>query len=64
VILFFVQCAYYSKKQSGSAIKRRIKTLFELFGCEKPTNNAIDFQEYVNQLNVNWESDKSEMDYL
>ncbi len=55
---------YYSKKQSGSALKRRIKTLLELFGCEKPTNNATDFQEYVDQLNVIWESDKSEMDFL
>ncbi len=48
---------HFSKKQSGSALTRRIKSLFELFACEQPTSKATDFQSYVNDLQVVWEDD-------
>ncbi len=48
---------HFSKKQSGSALTRRIKSLFELFGCEQPTSKATDFQSYVKDLQVVWEDD-------
>ena len=48
---------HFSKKQSGSALTRRIKSLFELFACEQPTSKATDFQSYVKDLQVVWEDD-------
>ena len=52
---------YYSKKQSGSAIQRRIKSLLELFACDQPTSKATDFQTYCDNLQVIWESEKDVM---
>lgn len=46
-----------SKQQKGSAIQRRIKALCLLFGLEKTTQKADDYQEYVNNLDVVWESE-------
>lgn len=47
-----------SKQQKGSALQRRIKALCLLFGLEKTTQKATDYQEYVHDLDVVWESDK------
>ena len=48
---------HFSKKETGNALTRRIKALFALFECEKPTSKATDFQEYVKELHVVWEDD-------
>jgi structure-specific endonuclease subunit SLX1 len=53
-----------SKKQSGGALQRRVKAMLELLGCEKPTSKADDYQTYVHDLNVQWESASSMDDYL
>jgi structure-specific endonuclease subunit SLX1 len=53
-----------SKKQSGNAVQRRIKAMLELFGCEKPTSKADDYQTYVHDLAVMWEEDNSVEVYL
>ena len=47
-----------SKQQQGSAFERRVKALTLLFGLEQTTQKATDYQEYVNDLNVVWESEK------
>lgn len=44
-----------SKHQKGTAIQRRIKALCLIFGLEKTTQKATDYQEYVNNLEVEWE---------
>ena len=46
-----------SKHQKGKAIERRLHALQLLFGLEKTTQKAIDYQEYVNDLEVIWESE-------
>ena len=48
---------HVSKSQSGSALRRRAKALLVLFGMERPTSKAVDFQEYVDHLDVVWERD-------
>lgn len=48
---------HVSKQQKGGALQRRISALCLLFGLEKTTQKATDYQEYVNSLNVVWESD-------
>jgi structure-specific endonuclease subunit SLX1 len=53
-----------SKKQTGSALERRIKALFVLLGCDQPTSKANDFQSYVHDLNVVWETDFDPMKYI
>jgi predicted GIY-YIG superfamily endonuclease len=46
-----------SKHQKGNALQRRVKALCLLFGLEKTTQKADDYQEYVNNLDVVWETE-------
>lgn len=55
---------HYSKKQFGSGIQRRLKSLLELFGCDQPTSKATDFQTYCDNLQVIWDSENDIMDIL
>jgi predicted GIY-YIG superfamily endonuclease len=55
---------YYSRKHNGNPIQRRIKTLFFLFGIDKPTQNAINYQDYIDDLEVVWEIDKDPISFL
>lgn len=47
-----------SKKQTGNPFSRRFKALLELLGCEKPTSKAIDYKDYVKNLEVVWENER------
>jgi structure-specific endonuclease subunit SLX1 len=53
-----------SKKLTGHAFQRRVKALLELFGCDQPTSKATDFQEYVSNLQVIWETENSAESFL
>ena len=55
---------YYSKIQSGSGIQRRLKSLLELLGSDKPTSKADDFQMYCDDLQVVWELETDLTDIL
>ena len=55
---------HYSKIQSGSGIQRRLKSLLELLGCDKPTSKADDFQMYCDDLQVVWELETDLTDIL
>lgn len=46
-----------SKGKAGNALERRKAALQELLICEKPTSKAVDFLEYRDLLELNWESD-------
>jgi predicted GIY-YIG superfamily endonuclease len=45
-----------SKQESGSPLERRSKALVKLLGSEQSTSKATDYQEYVGNLEVVWES--------
>jgi putative endonuclease len=49
---------HVSKQVSGGPLQRRIKALCQLFGLDKTTSKATDYQDYVSDLNVVWESEK------
>ena len=49
---------YLSRRQKGKRLERRIKALCLLFGLDKTTKNATDYLEYVDNLDVIWESEK------
>jgi predicted GIY-YIG superfamily endonuclease len=49
---------HVSKHVYGTPLQRRIKALCQLFGLEKTTSKAVDFQDYVDGLEVVWESPK------
>ncbi len=49
---------HVSKQVSGGPLQRRIKALCQLFGLDKTTSKATDYQDYVSNLNVVWESEK------
>lgn len=53
-----------SKKLTGNAMQRRVKALFALLGCDKPTSKADDFQSYVENLEVHWEWHRPVDDYV
>lgn len=55
---------YSSKQQTGTALQRRIKALFDLFGCDQPTSKAIDYKDYVCNLEVHWEIEKDPLSFL
>jgi structure-specific endonuclease subunit SLX1 len=55
---------FYSKKQSGSPLRKRMKALLELLGCEQITSKAKNYLSYVKNLQVIWEDTKELMYYL
>jgi len=55
---------FYSRKQNGTAMQKRMKALLELLGCEQITSNAKNYSEYVENLRVIWEHDKEILYYL
>ena len=55
---------FYTRKQNGKPMQRRMKALLELLGCEQITKEAKNYQEYVKNLNVIWENDTLLTDYL
>jgi len=55
---------YTTKKQVGSYFERRIKALFVLLGCDQPTSKANDFQDYVKDLQVVWETGLDPMKFI
>jgi len=55
---------YYSKKQNGNPMQRRMKALLELLACEQITSEARNYQDYVENLKVIWENNTLLTDYL
>jgi structure-specific endonuclease subunit SLX1 len=55
---------YTSRKQEGRPFERRIKALFVLLGCDQPTSKATDFQTYVKDLEVVWETGLDPMKFV
>jgi predicted GIY-YIG superfamily endonuclease len=55
---------FYSRKQNGTAMQKRMKALLELLGCDQITSNAKNYLEYVKNLKVIWEHEKELTDYL
>lgn len=53
-----------SKRQQGGALQRRIRALHLMFGLEKTTQKATDYEDYVGDLEVVWESEKDVMALL
>ena len=53
-----------SRKQEGRPLERRIKALFVLLGCDQPTSKANDFQDYVHDLQVVWETGLDPMKFI
>ncbi len=45
-----------SKQELGSPLQRRCKALVKLLGSEQSTSKATDYQDYVGNLEVVWES--------
>ena len=55
---------FYSKKQTGSPLRKRMKALLELLGCEQITSKAKNYLSYVKNLQVIWEDTKELIFYL
>jgi structure-specific endonuclease subunit SLX1 len=53
-----------SRKQVGTILERRIKALFVLLGCDQPTSKAMNFQDYVKDLEVVWETGLDPMKFI
>lgn len=48
---------HLSKQEVGSPLERRSKALIKLLGSEQSTSKATDYQDYVGDLEVVWESE-------
>ena len=46
-----------TKKEVGSPLERRVKALLVLLNSEQSTSKAIDYKDYVGNLEVIWESE-------
>jgi len=53
-----------SRKQVGTVMERRIKALLVLLGCDQPTSKATEFQKYVRDLQVVWETGLDPMKFI
>jgi predicted GIY-YIG superfamily endonuclease len=53
-----------SKKESGSALARRIKALMILLCSDQSTSKAVDYKEYVDSLEVIWEDPRNVVDVV
>jgi predicted GIY-YIG superfamily endonuclease len=51
-----------SKKESGSALHRRVFALIVLLNSEQSTMKATDYKEYVGNLEVIWEDQRNVVD--
>ena len=51
-----------SKKETGTALGRRMKALIVLLNLEQSTIKATDYKEYVDNLEVIWEDERNVVD--
>lgn len=53
-----------SRRQVGNPLQRRVRALCELFSLDKTTQKAVDYADYVRDLQVVWESHRDALSFV